>query len=434
MSRIVALFTAVLLGLTGAIAAAAPASATPPTAPTITLVKSVKAGSALIVNWTAVTPTDGTTITDYQYSIDGGTTAVSAGLALQFQINGLTNGTTYSVTMRAVNSAGELGAWSTAVTGTPVAPLPKPRKWVGASFYSSFNETGGKVGSKFGVGTIPAVKFTADITDKEAAESHMLVTKTVDGIERKVKGAWAWVDSAGKPSNRAAVFRPTGYWPGHAKIKVISQLGRVSLGMSGKKTLLGKDELNTTWSFETDRKLLLKVDGSTHKMKVVEDGKKIHTFGVSLGKKGWESRSGVKVISTYKLRYHTYTSTALNITNPNEQYVLKNIPWNTRLTPTGEYMHSAPWAAGRIGYWNGSHGCTNLFTDDAKWVYENTIPGDVAIYTNAGKMMEVWNGPGGLWNFTWKKWTKMSATGEGNGADVVWTPAAPVVTTPAPVS
>lgn len=418
------MFTALLLGLVGAVVVTSPASATPPGAPTITLVKSAKGGSALIVNLTApATPTDGTAIASYNYSLDAGTTSVNVGLATAFTISNLVNGQSYSVTMQAVNSLGEASTWSAAVTGTPVAPLPSPRKWVNATFYWSFNGTGAKEGEKLGVGTIPAVKFTTDITDKAAAESHMLVTKTVDGVERKVKGAWAWVDSSGKPSNRAAVFRPSGYWPGHAKIKVISQLGRVNLGTSGKKTLLGKEALNTTWSFETARKLMLKVDGKTHRLKIYQDGTRIKNFGVSLGKAGWESRSGVKVISTYKLRTHTYTSTSLNITNPNEQYVLKDIPWNTRLTPTGEYMHSAPWAAGRIGYWNGSHGCTNLLTEDAKWVYENTIPGDVAVYTNAGKMMEVWNGPGGLWNFTWKKWTKMSATGENNGADVVWSPA-----------
>lgn len=434
MSRLVALCTAVLLGLVGAVAVAAPASATPPEAPTITLVKSQSGGSGLIVNWSVVTPADGSTIASYEYSLDAGATATNVGLTNQYAITGLANGTTYSVTVRAVNNLGELGAWSAPVTGTPVAPLPKPRKMVGATFYWSFNNTGAKAGEKMGVGTIPAVKFTTAITDKAAVENNMLVTKTIDGIERKVKGAWAWVDSAGKSSDRVAVFRPTGYWPGHARIKVISTLGRQSLGTSGKKTLVGKDELNTTWSFDTARKLMLKVDGDSHRLKIYEDGKRIKNFGVSLGKKGWESRSGVKVISTYKLRTHTYTSTSLNITNPNEQYVLKDIPWNTRLTPTGEYMHSAPWAAGRIGYWNGSHGCTNLLTDDAKWVYENTIPGDVAVYTNAGKMMEVWNGPGGLWNFKWSKWLKMSATGEQSGANVPFTPSTTPVAPATPVS
>ena len=43
-----------------------------------------------------------------------------------------------------------------------------------------------------------------------------------------------------------------------------------------------------------------------------------------------------------------------------EEYEL-DAPWNTRLTPTGEFIHTATWAYGRLGRYNGSHGCTNMF-------------------------------------------------------------------------
>lgn len=424
MPRIFALILAAVLGLTGAIAVAAPASATPPAAPTITLVKSASGGSGLIVNFTGVTPTDGSTISSYVYSLDAGVTSTNVGLTDAFPINGLTNGVTYNVIVAAVNNLNEVGAWSAPVAGTPIAPLPKPRTMVGATFNFQYNlgSYGVKTGDKVGVGTLPSLKFSTSITDKAAVENNLLVTKTIDGVTKKVKGVWAWVDLSGKESNTTAVFRPNTYWPGHAKIDVVSTMGRQSLGTVGKKTLVGKDSLNTTWTFETARKMILKVDGSTHRLKAYEDGVRVKNFGVSLGKKGWESRSGVKVISSYKLATHTYTSAALNITDPNDQYELKDIPWNTRLTPTGEYMHAAPWATGRIGYWNGSHGCTNLLTSDAEWVYKQTIPGDVTVFTNAGKMMEVWNGPGGLWNFTAKKWAKMSATGTNSGTNVPFAP------------
>ena len=73
-------------------------------------------------------------------------------------------------------------------------------------------------------------------------------------------------------------------------------------------------------------------------------------------------------------------------------------------------MHAAPWALSRLGRWNGSHGCTNMRTEDAKWIYDVTVPGDVVVYTNTGgAAVEPGNGPGGLWNIPWSQWLAKSA-------------------------
>ena len=109
-----------------------------------------------------------------------------------------------------------------------------------------------------------------------------------------------------------------------------------------------------------------------------------------------------------------YLSTSLGL-GPEEEYELV-APWNTRLTPTGEFIHTARWAYGRIGYYNGSHGCTNMREEDAKWIYDKTIPGDVVLYVNTGgETVQSWNGPGGLWNIPWDKWLKKSALGSNTG-------------------
>jgi hypothetical protein len=56
-----------------------------------------------------------------------------------------------------------------------------------------------------------------------------------------------------------------------------------------------------------------------------------------------------------------------------------------------------------------------MFEADAKWIYDQTIPGDVVVYTNTGgKIVEPWNGPGGLWNIPWKKWLQKSAMYSGS--------------------
>ena len=91
-----------------------------PAAPTISSIAA--ANGSLSV---AFTPgaNDGSPITNYKYSIDG-TNFVALNPATTtspFVINGLANGATYSVTIKAVNGDGD-SPTSNAVTGTPTAP------------------------------------------------------------------------------------------------------------------------------------------------------------------------------------------------------------------------------------------------------------------------------------------------------------------------
>ncbi len=394
-----------------------------PTVPTITSVIGGTGSGQLVVTYAPPTSDGGTPVTRYEISVDGGVTWwVCAPTPGSCTLTSLSNGRTYSVVLRAVNAIGA-SLPSAAATGVPSIPagadpdkpakLPKPRAWVNASFNAASNSLGVD-GSrvKLGVGTLPQLTFSRAIPDKRVVESHLIVmAKTPDGKERKVKGAWGWMD------DRSVVFRPLKYWPGHATVTITSTLDRAVLGKSGKTYLVGSKTLGTSYTFKTARKLIMKVDGSTDRMKVYIDGKKVKDFAVSLGKADWETRNGVKVISTQKEPTHTYTSTSLNLDPAVETpYELKDIPWNTRLTPTGEFMHSAPWAYSRLGRYNGSHGCTNMYEADAKWIYDKTIPGDVAIYTKTGgEIVPAWNGPGGLWNITWDKWLKKSALGSVTG-------------------
>lgn len=97
-------------------------SVTPPAAPAAPTITSITAGPAqLQVNFTAGAD-NGAAITNYQYSLDGGSyTAFSpADTTSPLLITGLTNGTTYTVRIKAVNSVGA-GTASSGVTGTPTA-------------------------------------------------------------------------------------------------------------------------------------------------------------------------------------------------------------------------------------------------------------------------------------------------------------------------
>lgn len=340
---------------------------------------------------------------------------------------------TYGVYLRAVEkramSTGTLTVTGTSAVAGPAigtteipqsldpdkpVKLPSPRASVTASFNAASNSLGVDATKRsVGVGTLPKITFSRSIPNKAAVERHLVVSAQIgQGAIKPVAGAWGWV------SDRSAVFRPKDYWPGNATIRIVSDLERVVLGKSGSTSLIGSKKLNKTFQFTTARKLIAKVDGATKKMKVFIDGEKVYTFPVSLGKKDWETRNGTKVVSTSKEPNKIYRSESLGLTAPEDQYELE-APWNTRLTPTGEFIHAAPWAYSRLGRYNGSHGCTNMFEDDAEWVYKNTIPGDIVYFTNTGgDTVEPWNGPGGLWNIPWAKWIKKSALASGTNSVV----------------
>uniref|UniRef100_UPI0025C7414F fibronectin type III domain-containing protein n=1 Tax=Demequina sp. TaxID=2050685 RepID=UPI0025C7414F len=93
--------------------------AIPATAPVVTAVTPDDA--SLVLEFTAPGSTGGAVVTGYQYSLDVGTSWLAGpfGVASSpLTITGLVNGTTYSVVLRAVTSAGP-GAASGAADGTP---------------------------------------------------------------------------------------------------------------------------------------------------------------------------------------------------------------------------------------------------------------------------------------------------------------------------
>jgi len=100
-------------------AASGPATGTPRTTPGAPTSLSTTVGSGqVVVNFTAGSD-GGSTILRYEYELDDSDSWISAGVAASpVTVTGLTNGTTYSIKIRAVNAAGD-GAESAATTATP---------------------------------------------------------------------------------------------------------------------------------------------------------------------------------------------------------------------------------------------------------------------------------------------------------------------------
>ena len=270
----------------------------------------------------------------------------------------------------------------------PEAPIPT------AAFHVTVTPDAGTV---VGVAYPITAKFSAPVIDRAAAEHHMhvYVNKLFS------KGAWYWRNST------TAMFRLAGFWPGHATIEVRLTLAGVEVAHSPTLSYVGDASTTRTHVIRTDRSLVAMVDGIKDRFTVVVDGKVVAVFKTSLGKKDFETRSGIKaVMEKYALRH--MTSVAAGITNPNDQYDLQ-VPWAVRITPTGEFVHGAPWALARLGRYNGSHGCTNLNVADSHWFFDNVIPGDPVVTTGTPRTMDYWNGTGAPYNMPWATWLAHSA-------------------------
>ena len=99
---------------------------TAPGAPTIS---AITPGNATLT--VSITPgtTGGLSVTDYLYSLDDGATSTSfAKTSAPFVITGLTNGTTYHVSVAAVNLL-DTGSFSSRVSGVP-ATVPSAPRWL----------------------------------------------------------------------------------------------------------------------------------------------------------------------------------------------------------------------------------------------------------------------------------------------------------------
>jgi hypothetical protein len=132
-----------------------------PSAPSITGI--TPGNTQLSVAFTAPSSNGGSSITNYEYSTNGGvnwTTPSPAVTTSPLAITGLTNGTTYDVQIRAVNSAGS-GAASATTQGTPAAPSSPTIS--GAATASAFTTTYGTASTPQSF-SITGSALTDDIT------------------------------------------------------------------------------------------------------------------------------------------------------------------------------------------------------------------------------------------------------------------------------
>lgn len=243
-----------------------------------------------------------------------------------------------------------------------------------------------------GVGMPVRVTFSAPVKNKKAVEEQLQVRTSTP-----VKGAWSW------ESDTVVVFRPKHYWPANTQIQV-------SMPLKGIKTAPGAyGSANTEVSYKTGNKMVSVYDANKHTMTVKKNGKVVKTFPATSGKPGFDTRSGIKVISE-KLDFVVMDAASGGTSKSDPEYYRLDVNWAMRITNSGEFVHAAPWSVGSQGYANVSHGCIGLSTDNAYWLFQNSRVGDVVDVRNTGRVQDLGNGIT-EWNVSWKDWLKDSKLG-----------------------
>nr|WP_221374696.1 Ig-like domain-containing protein [Actinoplanes polyasparticus] len=301
----------------------------------------------------------------------------------------LAYGRKYTVTVTATDSAGVKTTEDTTFTTL------KPAKTATVTFQANAMLVL-KEGRTYGAGQPVIVRFSRAV-NKNAAEKAIEI-KTSPAVP----GKFYWRD------DRTVHWRPAKYWTAGTKVDVTVNMFGVKLG----KTTYGAKNVST--NFRIGRQLIAISDNRTHMTKVYIDGKLVRTMKSSLGKGGGTTGANGERINYWtaggphvvlgKKRKHTMSSASYGVTDPKDPnyYVSENIEFCTRISYSGEYLHAAPWNKS-LGRANLSHGCINLSTADAKWVYNTFLVGDIVDVRNTPRELPIWNGLGD-WNVPFDKY------------------------------
>ena len=119
-------FTVAATNSAGSATSSASAAVTPGTTPSAPTGLSIASGDQqLVASFTAPADDGGFSITEYEYQVDGGTWQSTSSTSTSITIGSLTNGQTYAIKVRAVNSQGA-GNASSEVNGQPESSATVP--------------------------------------------------------------------------------------------------------------------------------------------------------------------------------------------------------------------------------------------------------------------------------------------------------------------
>lgn len=329
---------------------------------------------------TNVTVADGTRSVQGTLSTDGTTWRTTFALA---------TGTRYTVTAAAVNKDGK--AVTAASTFTTYAPA--------SVMTPATNMSDGDV---VGVGEPLVVQFDHPIygSANRAAVERSLVLRT----STPVRGAWSWF------GGEEVDFRPQAYWPAHTRISLYFHAD----GLRASDGAYATQNLRLNYSIGDSQVTV--VNTKTYRLRYYLNGKLLWNWPESSGMheidpatgQYFDTESGTFVV-LYKKNPEIMSSRSVGITSGPFYYPPTPVYYAVKFTPSGNYVHDAPWSVGNQGNSNVSHGCVNVSPDDAPLYYARAQVGDIVVIKNS----PVPATPGDVtdWMYTWSQWLHHSELG-----------------------
>ncbi|TCO45847.1 L,D-transpeptidase [Actinocrispum wychmicini] len=279
-----------------------------------------------------------------------------------------------------VNATGQ-GADGKPATASSTFTTIKPGKQITVSMSPTD-------GQSVGVGQPLVFYFSSNVGDKAAAEKAISVT-----TQPSVQGSFYWF------RDNEVHWRPREYWKSGTKITVNAAIYGKQLGPGS----FGKEDRKA--NITIGPKLVAVADGQTHQMTVTKDDQLLKTVPISMGKKGHETPNGTYVVMTEQQDY-TMDSGTYGVPADSPGGYRTKIAFASRLSNSGIFYHSAPWSVRQQGASNVSHGCINMSTDNAKWMQDIGLKGDIFVVQNSGgPALQSWDGLGD-WQIPWDEWTK----------------------------
>jgi len=255
-------------------------------------------------------------------------------------------------------------------------------------------------GATYGVGTVVVARFDEPIDKKANAERHLVVT-----TNPPVAGSWNWID------DQTAHWRPEKYYAPGTSVAVAANLYGTPLGDG----LYGEEDEHV--SFKIGDSHVSIADDNTKQVSVFDNGNLVRTMPTSMGMGGTETIGGTTLSFWTPPGVYTVMDKANPVIMDSSTFGLPinsrlgyrvTIPWATRISMDGIYLHqlnATVWAQGNT---DTSHGCLNLNSDNAQWFYNFSVPGDVVEIRNTGgpplKLSQ-----NGDWTVPWIEWRKGSA-------------------------
>jgi lipoprotein-anchoring transpeptidase ErfK/SrfK len=243
-----------------------------------------------------------------------------------------------------------------------------------------------------GVAAPLVVTFGSDVpAGQRAAVEKRLFVKS----EPAQEGIWNWFNG------HEVHYRPHEYWQPDTKLDVRLATGGLPLGgnqygtadVTVRATVGAKQEIN--------------VDNATKQLTFTKDGQVLRTMPVSLGKPSTPSYSGNMVIMV-KNEWEWFDSGTFGIPADSPGGYRTKVSWTMRLTWSGQYIHAAPWSVADQGRRNVSHGCTNVSTENADWLWHTVHIGDPVVVKGTEQNLP-WGDGWTDWNVDWSEYIKGSA-------------------------